>query len=71
MAERSQGRGRRRSRAERPGAGSVDSSPAADEEETDALAPEPELAEEEMDTLSDWNVPSWNELIASLYRPDR
>ena len=26
---------------------------------------------EEPDTLSDWNVPSWNELIASLYRPDR
>jgi hypothetical protein len=27
--------------------------------------------EEEPDTLSDWNVPSWQELIASLYRPDR
>jgi hypothetical protein len=34
--------------------------------------------EEEEDTelddvrsLSDWNVPSWNELIASLYRPER
>jgi hypothetical protein len=26
---------------------------------------------EDMDTLSDWNVPSWAELIASLYRPDR
>lgn len=26
---------------------------------------------EDMDVLSDWNVPSWAELIASLYRPDR
>ena len=26
---------------------------------------------EELDDLSDWNVPSWNELIASLYRPER
>lgn len=26
---------------------------------------------EEVDTLSDWNVPSWAELIASLYRPER
>jgi ribonuclease E len=33
------------------------------EEEDDRL--------EEVDTLSDWNVPSWNELIASLYRPER
>jgi hypothetical protein len=24
-----------------------------------------------LDTLSDWNVPSWAELIASLYRPER
>jgi hypothetical protein len=27
--------------------------------------------DEEPDTLSDWNVPSWQELISSLYRPDR
>jgi hypothetical protein len=26
---------------------------------------------EDVDVLSDWNVPSWAELIASLYRPDR
>jgi hypothetical protein len=26
---------------------------------------------EEIDTLSDWNVPSWSEIIASLYRPER
>lgn len=26
---------------------------------------------DEVDTLSDWNVPSWTELIGSLYRPER
>jgi hypothetical protein len=46
----------------------------ADEEEAtepEAAAPEPEDDDDEPDTLSDWNVPSWNELIASLYRPER
>jgi ribonuclease E len=27
--------------------------------------------DEPEEDFSDWNVPSWNELIASLYRPDR
>jgi len=27
--------------------------------------------DDEPDTLSDWNVPSWQELISSLYRPER
>jgi hypothetical protein len=26
---------------------------------------------DELSSLKDWNVPSWNELIASLYRPER
>jgi hypothetical protein len=26
---------------------------------------------DEVDNLTDWNVPSWNELIESLYRPER
>ena len=26
---------------------------------------------DDLDTLTDWNVPSWTELIDSLYRPDR
>jgi hypothetical protein len=52
--------------------------PAVTAEEEDDL--EEELAAEEApeedhddepDTLSDWNVPSWQELISSLYRPDR
>jgi hypothetical protein len=43
------------------------------EEEEDAEPVEAQT-EEDLDvdnTLRDWNVPSWNELIASLYRPDR
>ncbi len=36
--------------------------------------PGAEREDEELDdvrSLSNWNVPSWNELIASLYRPER
>jgi hypothetical protein len=44
--------------------------------EGDAPAAEPTLvAEEDEDStaelVKDWNIPSWNDLIASLYRPDR
>jgi hypothetical protein len=42
----------------------------------DELLPEPERAHEEAEDsedelITDWNVPSWAELIASLYRPER
>ena len=33
--------------------------------------PEPATGDEEVDDLSNWNVPTWAELIASLYRPER
>jgi hypothetical protein len=47
--------------------------------ETEDVAGEPEestelparVEEDEDDNLSDWTVPSWTELIASLYRPER
>ena len=41
--------------------------------ETKKEIPSQESAEEteDMDDFSKWNVPSWNELIASLYRPQR
>jgi hypothetical protein len=42
--------------------------------EDDAEGAPPEREEnddEEIDKLTDWNVPSWTELIGSLYRPDR
>ncbi|HWY86465.1 MAG TPA: hypothetical protein VNX28_07065, partial [Gemmataceae bacterium] len=32
---------------------------------------EEEDDDEEIDKLTDWNVPSWAELIGSLYRPER
>jgi hypothetical protein len=41
------------------------------EPQLEQAAPEVEEDDEELDTLSDWNVPSWTELIDSLYRPDR
>jgi hypothetical protein len=43
-------------------------------ETQDDELPEPpgeEEDDEEIDKLTDWNVPSWTELIGSLYRPER
>jgi hypothetical protein len=34
-------------------------------------APAAEADDDEVDNLSDWDVPYWQDLIASLYRPDR
>jgi ribonuclease E len=44
-----------------------------DEVQDEATEPERDEADdqEDVDTLSDWNVPSWTELIESLYRPER
>jgi hypothetical protein len=44
-----------------------------EEEELEPVAEETavDTTDEEPDTLSDWNVPSWQELISSLYRPDQ
>ena len=36
-----------------------------------AAPEEDDNIDEELDTLSNWNVPSWSELIASLYHPER
>jgi hypothetical protein len=65
------GWGRPRPESEPPRTTDADAAAATEEDEVDTTEPEPVLNDEEMDTLSDWNVPSWNELIASLYRPDR
>jgi hypothetical protein len=72
--------GRRRGR----GRGGQHKKPESENETAvSARAPEEEPAEtlpaardkddenDEVDNLSDWNVPSWNELIATLYRPER
>ena len=54
-------------------ASGVSGDPRADD--PDFSEPEPAIDKsqdnEELDTLSDWNVPTWAELIASLYRPER
>jgi hypothetical protein len=60
---RRRGRGRRRRDSEAEETEAPPAQAGAAEEEDDRL--------EEVDTLSDWSVPSWNELIASLYRPER
>jgi hypothetical protein len=62
--------------ADLPGRRGPGTGPEPPEEEIvdDAEAPAPVDADDEIDeedTLSDWNVPSWNELISSLYRPER
>ncbi len=49
----------------------------ADEPEAEKVAPARSAKhtvldnDDDVDDLSDWTGPSWNELIASLYRPDR
>ena len=70
--ERPSRRGRRRGRGRRR---------TVEEDREESAAPateeprEPELEDdteiEELGDFSNWNVPSWNELIASLYRPER
>jgi hypothetical protein len=42
-----------------------------DTEEVEPPAADTDDDSDEVDNLSDWNVPSWQELIASLYRPER
>jgi hypothetical protein len=42
------------------------------EQELEYARPAPAAEDDEPEEdFSDWNVPSWNDLIASLYRPDR
>ncbi|GEM_PF-1391991 len=48
--------------------------PAFDDDETEAsaqpAAPDDD-DDEPVETFADWNVPSWPEIVASLYRPER
>jgi len=69
-------RGRQQSRAEvdepSPGPEDEDLDEVAEgEAETEAIQDDDQDDDDEPDTLADWNVPSWQELIASLYRPER
>ena len=45
--------------------------PAADEDQGDEDAGEEDEDEAEVERFADWSVPSWQELIGSLYRPER
>jgi len=75
---RRRGRGRKKAGAEREPDATEDSDPDAEvdaefdsDEDEEPGASGPALDDEEMDDLANWSVPSWSELIASLYRPDR
>jgi hypothetical protein len=64
------GRGRRKpgkstQRTTRPAVDEAAPPPSEESTETD------DADAEDLGSLTNWNVPSWNELIASLYRPDR
>jgi hypothetical protein len=55
---------------EEPTAADVTEEEVQPEEEVASPIQEDEDSED-LDDFSNWNVPSWSELIASLYRPDR
>ncbi len=44
--------------------------PPAEAEEVTPERPE-EVESEPIEDMSNWNIPSWQEIVASLYRPDR
>jgi hypothetical protein len=68
---RRRGRGRKtRHDREGPQAGAEDDVEEPKAEEVPAEEPEEDDGGE-VDDLSNWNAPSWNDLIDSLYRPDR
>jgi len=62
------GRGRSRQRPAKPVL-----TPAADQDEqaTDAAVDSNDFGDDEPTNPSEWDVPSWQDLIASLYRPER
>lgn len=69
-------RPRRRGRGRPRSAPVVAESEPIEPDETDELPDEPAPPryaddDEPVETFSNWTVPSWNELIASLYRPER
>src|SRR5438132_9266723 len=67
-------RGRGRGRQKAAKAVNADREPAAKQEIGKEVAVSQGAEDAELDdvrSLSNWNVPSWNELIASLYRPER
>ncbi len=69
--ERGRGRGRP-SREEEPASRDFPEEEIVEPEEVEYAEPVAEEDDdEEIDKLTDWSVPSWSELIGSLYRPER
>jgi len=67
-------RRRGRSRHRKPDRDDAATTPEEKVEEppaAESASPPAAEEDEDIDDLSSWTVPSWNELIASLYRPDR
>lgn len=68
---RGRGRGRGRPRAEEP-VPEPESAEIPEPGDSEAVSTtDSELDADEVSDLSGWNVPSWQELISSLYRPER
>jgi hypothetical protein len=68
---RRRGRGPKRQKKAAETADQVESEEAAEPATPQAELEPAESDLDETDALTDWNVPSWQELIASLYRPER
>jgi hypothetical protein len=66
---RRRSRGRTPDREETPRVAVTANADEPDDVEEEEL--EPAGRDEEVDDLSNWNVPTWAELIGSLYRPER
>jgi len=70
-ASRRRGRGRGRHKKLERDDDNAETALVDEEPEQQAPPTDEEADDEEVDNLSNWNVPSWNDLIASLYRPER
>jgi hypothetical protein len=70
--DRSPGRGRGRSRHRRAAVEETEEPATVEDEVEEEPTPEPSAdSDDEEEDLSGWSIPSWQELIDSLYRPDR
>jgi hypothetical protein len=69
--ERSRRRTRGRGRRGKATHDESDTPPVVDEPEQENLVSAPEDDDDDADDMSGWSIPSWQDLIDSLYRPDR
>jgi hypothetical protein len=75
LAEEQGGKRRRRRRSRRKKKGPESATPGETEARTEAASDESSADEDDdeptAEVVKNWNVPSWDELIASLHRPER